>query len=143
MPVAPVEAEMGLTRFCPCTQGSFHAPTAVGRAVHRHFGAAGRCVELLRLSYDSLPEVGEVTVYDATVFHAGLENLGHVERPFLDLSFAASAASVEARGYLEESLELAGASPARRSSLAAEVQKFRRRSGQGSGVRHASASPEL
>jgi len=124
-PLTPVKSDMGLTRFCPCTHGSFHADTPEGRVIHRYFGAKAKCAELSNFSYAFLPNIGDITVYDGSIFHQGLENVGKMERTFLDLSFAASATLITQRGYLEDSFELGKMSHRQRDMVRHEVSKLR------------------
>ncbi|CAE8604323.1 unnamed protein product [Polarella glacialis] len=123
VPLEPVSQEMGPTRFCPCTQNLLHHDTAAGRTVYRHFGLQRHCSIWKNLFYDFLPVLGDVTVYDSSVFHAGLANTATTERPVLCLAYVASKELLSERNYTSGILQSKSAEA--RELAMREVRKFR------------------
>ena len=81
--------DRGPTLFCPCTQevcsGKDDSPTCAAGTFRRRYSAhLTPCVHLEELHYGRrVNAMGGVTLYDASVWHGGLPNVGDTERPVL------------------------------------------------------------
>jgi|ERR1711971_149875 len=80
------------------------------------------CSEDSLLSYALTLRAGQVTLYDGTVFHGGTANSAGVDRPILQLSWAADEQSVAERNYAKKAF---AGDKFRRDRLAAEIDDFR------------------
>jgi hypothetical protein len=98
----PVTSLMGPTRFCPCTHGHYWSPAMEQRVVYRRFGLDGLCDEQDgKTSYEgTTTRAGDVTLYDAALFHRGTANKAEVARSLVSISYAASLGDASSRGYM-------------------------------------------
>merc|ERR1739848_562588 len=110
--IGPVPLELGPTRFCPCTQNRTDLRDPIARTVRRYFGGEQHCTELEDLSWmlhaGNARRAGPwITLYDADVYHQGLENVASEDRPVLVVALAASSASAYQRGYIKRNISQA------------------------------------
>lgn len=117
VPLVDITPEMGPTVFCPGSQGIMQCSDAI-----KWYFFDLNCSGDSSLSYALPLRVGQVTLYDGTVFHGGSANLGQVDRPVLQLSWAANEESATRRNYAGKAF--AGDS-SRRQQLAIDIHKFR------------------
>eukprot|EP00747_Dinoflagellata_sp_TGD_P021540 gnl/TRDRNA2_/TRDRNA2_128557_c0_seq1.p1 gnl/TRDRNA2_/TRDRNA2_128557_c0~~gnl/TRDRNA2_/TRDRNA2_128557_c0_seq1.p1 ORF type:complete len:477 (+),score=86.03 gnl/TRDRNA2_/TRDRNA2_128557_c0_seq1:55-1485(+) len=111
-----ITAAMGPTVFCPCThsvtgwedmpRGGDLDEMAVSLAVivrqaSRTVADRARCPFGSEYIPQRLP-AGTVTIYDGAVLHAGLANTAAIDRPVLNVNFAAPAGYEVGRNYTED-----------------------------------------
>jgi ectoine hydroxylase-related dioxygenase (phytanoyl-CoA dioxygenase family) len=107
LPLVDVSLQMGPTIFCPSSHGLAQKGKAgwtsgVERALTSwYLTPKSRCAEDPTLSYTRPLKIGQLTLYDANVFHGGTANHAGVPRPVLQLSYSMSPAATAARDYLK------------------------------------------
>jgi len=104
--------ERGPTRFCPCTQGLTDLSDPYARSIRRYFASRQRCLEYADLSWILHSEIASeggpwVTLYDADVFHQGLENVSPKARPVMVIALTSSLAAVHQRNYVRRNISSA------------------------------------
>lgn len=126
MPLVDVTEEMGPTVYCPASHGwvqkSKGSPGAVAHALEQWYFLQANCQKDSNLSYTFPLQAGQVTIYDSNVWHAGSPNVAGVERPVLQLSWAADAAAAEARDYFADTF---GKDTVKQQAVFADVEAFR------------------
>eukprot|EP00419_Tripos_fusus_P055839 CAMPEP_0172801934 /NCGR_PEP_ID=MMETSP1075-20121228/3552_1 /TAXON_ID=2916 /ORGANISM="Ceratium fusus, Strain PA161109" /LENGTH=390 /DNA_ID=CAMNT_0013640113 /DNA_START=83 /DNA_END=1251 /DNA_ORIENTATION=- len=117
-PLVNVTPHLGPTKFCPSSHG-----VAQQDDLMRAYFAASNCSGDASLSYALPLQVGQATIYDSSVFHAGSANLAGIDRPVFQLSWAANMHAVKARSYAETTFS--NMEPAQWSQIAADINSFR------------------
>lgn len=129
LPLVDVTETMGPTMFCPASHGRAadtlgrNPRTAVDYALEWwYLSLQENCVQSSALSYTQPLHFGDVTVYDASGFHAGTANTANIDRPVLQLSWAVDAAAIQARDYFSAAFN---DDLARREVVERDVEAFR------------------
>lgn len=117
VPLADITKAMGPTRFCPGSHGMMQCSNAI-----KWYFLYCNCSEEPSLSYALPLHSGQVTLYDGTVFHGGTANSAGVDRPVLQLSWAADKDSVEERNYAKRAF---AGDKFRQDRLALDIDAFR------------------
>ena len=99
IPLQDVSLAMGPTLFCPCTQQDSTNTTPTASVVQKVFALGAKCEEFENTHYRAVSQLGDVTLYDASVRHKGLANTADVDRPVLVLAFASSLRQADERNY--------------------------------------------
>lgn len=106
----PVPLEMGPTRFCPCTHGRTDLRDPHERTIRRWFAGDAHCTNYTDLSWvlhagnSRRDSAGWVSLYDADVFHQGLENESPVDRPVLVAALTHSIVGALERNYVKRNI---------------------------------------
>lgn len=103
---------MGPTRFCPCTHGRTDLRDPIARSIRRYFASYQHCLEFDNLSWifhsgalsGRAAEGVFATLYDADVYHQGLENVALDDRPVLVVALTTSQEAVHERNYVKRNL---------------------------------------
>lgn len=107
IPLVDISAQMGPTVFCPASHGLAQKGRAgwtsgVERALSSwYLTPIARCGQDASISYAPPLKMGQMTIYDANVFHGGTANRAGVERPVLQLSYSMSPSATAERDYLK------------------------------------------
>lgn len=134
IPLTDVPEDMGPTKFCPNTQGRGQrdrpdSNTSDYRTLEWWYLTPGKhCTEEASLSYIRPLRAGQVTIYDANVYHAGTANRAQRDRPVLQLSWAASRKIAKERAYFEDSFGAKKDDPAKKriwDLVSADAEAFR------------------
>lgn len=107
-----VPLEQGPTRFCPCSHGRVDLRDPFARTIRRYFGGAAHCLDFEQLSWTL--HLGNTqgsqllaTMYDADVYHQGLENVASTDRPVMVIALTKSIAAVRNRNYVKRNISQA------------------------------------
>lgn len=128
LPLVDVSEDKGPTMFCPASQGRAleagrQERTGSEFAVEWWYLSPGKkCADNETLSYKQTLKMGQVTIYDANVFHAGTANRAKTDRPIMQLSWAADTTVREERNYFGDAFKRDDVA---RKQLTDDVEAFR------------------
>jgi len=117
VPLVDITKAMGPTMFCPGSHGIMECSDAI-----KWYFLSLNCSEDSSLSYALPRRAGQVTLYDGTVLHGGTANTAGVDRPVLQLSWAADEESIAQRNYAKKAF---AGDQSRRNQLAVDIDSFR------------------
>lgn len=106
--LAPLE--MGPPRFCPCTNNRVDLRDPHERTIRRYFGGNQFCTQNEELNWVLHKGVAVrnsnpwVVIYDADVYHQGLENVSPRDRPVMVIALTSTLAEVHERNYVKRNV---------------------------------------
>lgn len=109
-PGGALPLEMGPTRFCPCTNNRVDLRDPYERTIRRYFGGNQFCTQSEELNWILHRGVAAknsnpwVVIYDADVYHQGLENVASRDRPVMVIALTSSLWDVHDRDYVKRNV---------------------------------------